>query len=206
MEPCVNKNHYSKIQISWKECWCDPVLCPNGDNEDAKEEFYNRLRNVLDKTPCKYIKILMGDTNTNVGSDNTGREEIIGMHGLGTMNKNGELFADFCTFNDLVIGGSVFPHKMMHKATLVSPDGKTENQIDRITISRKWRRSLLETCTSKERSRCGIRPPPTTRKCENKAEEIRRLSKLTTTTTIQCSQAKVKRKTTRVQLCCEEQV
>ena len=128
------------------------------------------------------------------------------MHGLGTMNKNGELFADFCTFNDLVIGGSVFPHKMMHKATLVSPDGKTENQIDRITISRKWRRSLLETCTSKERSRCGIRPPPITRKCENKAEEIRRLSKLTTTTTIQCSQAKVKRKTNRVQLCCEEQV
>ena len=59
----------------------------------------------------------MGDTNAKVGSDNTGREEIMGKHGLGTMNENGELFVDFCTFNDLVIGGSVFPHKTMHKAT-----------------------------------------------------------------------------------------
>ena len=64
----------------------------------------------------------MGDTNAKVGLDNTGREEIMGKHGFGTMNENGELFADFCTFNDLVIGGSVF--KTMHKATLVSPDGK----------------------------------------------------------------------------------
>ena len=33
----------------------------------------------------------------------------MGKHGLGTMNENGELFVDFCTFNDLVIGGSVLP-------------------------------------------------------------------------------------------------
>ena len=45
-----------------------------------------------------------------VGSDNTGREEIMGKHGLGTMNENGELFADFCTFNDLVIGGNAQSH------------------------------------------------------------------------------------------------
>ena len=67
----------------------------------------------------------------------------MGKHGLGTMNENRELFADFCTFDNLVIGGSVFPHKMMLKATWVSPDGKTENQIDHITIGRKWR-SLLD--------------------------------------------------------------
>ena len=87
--------------------------------QETKEEFYNR-QNVLDETPRRDIKILMGDTNAKVGSDNTGREEIMGQHGLGTMNENGELFADFCTFNDLVIGGSVFPHKTMHKATWVS--------------------------------------------------------------------------------------
>ena len=90
----------------------------NGENEEAKEEFY-RLQNVLGETPRRDIKILMGDTNAKVGSDNTGREEIMGKHGLGTMNENGELFADFCTFNDLVIDGSVFPHKTMHKATWV---------------------------------------------------------------------------------------
>ena len=33
------------------------------------------------------IKIIMGDINAKVGSDNTGREEIMGKHGLGTMNE-----------------------------------------------------------------------------------------------------------------------
>ena len=43
-----------------------------------------------------------------------------------------------------VIGVTVFPHKTTHKTTWVSPDGKTENQIDHLTIGRKWRRSLLD--------------------------------------------------------------
>ena len=33
------------------------------------------------------------------------------------MNENGELFADVCDMNQLVIGGSVFPHKRIHKVT-----------------------------------------------------------------------------------------
>lgn len=60
------------------------------------------------------------------------------------MNENGELFADFCSFNKLVIGGSVFPHKRLHKATWVSPDNKSENQIDLICIASKFRRSFLD--------------------------------------------------------------
>ena len=44
----------------------------------------------------------------------------------------------------LVIGGSIYPHKRIHKATWVSPDHKTENQIDHICISKKFRRSLQD--------------------------------------------------------------
>ena len=74
----------------------------------------------------------------------------MGRHGTGEQNENGELFAEFCTFNDLVIGGTLFPHKTIHKTTWTSPDGKTENQIDQITIGRKWRRSLSDV-----RVKCG---------------------------------------------------
>ena len=46
-----------------------------------------------------------------------------------------------CALNQLVIGGSIFPHKRIHKVTWIFPNHVTENQIDRICISRKFRRS-----------------------------------------------------------------
>ena len=44
----------------------------------------------------------------------------------------------------LVIGGSVFPHKRVHKATCVSPNYTVENQIEHFCISKKFRRTLLD--------------------------------------------------------------
>ena len=94
--------------------------------------------------PEKDITILMGDINAKIGPDNTGYEHVMGFHALGEMNDNGERFVDFCAMNNLVIGGSIFPHKRIHKNTWVSPDGVTENQIDHVCISRRFRRSLQD--------------------------------------------------------------
>ena len=66
------------------------------------------------------------------------------------MNENGERFADLCPLNSVVIGGSVFQHKRIHKATWVSPDLSTENQIDHVCIGRKFRRSLQDVCVKRE--------------------------------------------------------
>ena len=46
----------------------------------------------------------MGYMNAKVGNDYIGFEEIMGKTGLGKMNQNGELFANFCASYDLVIG------------------------------------------------------------------------------------------------------
>jgi hypothetical protein len=43
-----------------------------------------------------------------------------------------------------VTGGSLFPYRECHKVTWVSPDNETENQIDHLTSSRKWRSSLCD--------------------------------------------------------------
>ena len=46
--------------------------------------------------------------------------------------------------NNCIIGGTIFPHKNIHKLTWKSPDGRTINQIDHVIINKKWRRSLLD--------------------------------------------------------------
>ena len=56
---------------------------------------------------------------------------------------------DLCEFNDLLIGGTIFQHKLIHKLTWKSPDDKTESQIDHILINGKWRRSLQDVRTKR---------------------------------------------------------
>ena len=94
-----------------------------------KEYFYRQLQSVLDKMKNKDGTILMGDFNMKISSINRGFEEVMGQQGLGIVNENGKLFLSTCAINRMVIRGSTFPHKRIHKATWVSPNHKTENQI-----------------------------------------------------------------------------
>ena len=87
----------------------------------------------------KDVTILMGDFNTKISSINRGFEEVMGQQRLGIVNENGKLFLNMCVINRMVIGGSIFPHKRIHKATWVSPDHKTENKIDHVCINQKFR-------------------------------------------------------------------
>ena len=94
------------------------VYAPTNVADDiTKDCFYEQLSATLDSLPRGDISFLMGDLNAKVGSDNTGREHIMGKHGLGTLNDNGDRFAELCAKYDLVIGGTVFPHKPCHKIT-----------------------------------------------------------------------------------------
>ena len=116
----------------------------NNAEEDDKDSFYAELQSVVDKVPGRDMLILMGDMNAKVGSSNTDREREMGRHGLGDMNENGEMLADFCAVNNLVIGGTLFPHCCHHKATWILPDHQTENQIDHVIIRQCWRTSLQD--------------------------------------------------------------
>ena len=98
----------------------------------VKDDFYEQLQVVLEQVPRRYVKIVMGDMNARVGSDNTGREEVMGRHGArAEMNENGERWADFCQVNKLVIGGTLFPHKVSHED---------------MDVSRRWHREPDRPC------------------------------------------------------------
>ena len=101
----------------------------------------NQLLDIMSNLGDKNINLIMGDFNAKIGLDNQGYENVMGVHGLGVMNDNAERFVNACAINNIVIGGSVFTHKRIHKATWVSPDQVTENQIDHIGINKMFRRS-----------------------------------------------------------------
>lgn len=78
----------------------------NDANEEVKDLLWKAHRL---KAQC--LTILMGDMNAKIRSCNTGYEEVMGTHGLGDMNNNGERFPDLCAEDELVIGWSAFPQK-----------------------------------------------------------------------------------------------
>ncbi|KAK2715100.1 hypothetical protein QYM36_009927 [Artemia franciscana] len=78
------------------------------------------------------------------GADRKYCPEVLGLHGLGQINENGALLVDFALSNDLVVGGTLFEHKNVHKYTWTSPDDLTRNQIDHFLIAIRWRTSLLD--------------------------------------------------------------
>ena len=131
-------SRFSKLTII--QCYAPTEDSP----EDDKNEFYEKLQVVMSKVNKHDVLLLTGDFNAKVGSDNSGFEQHIGKHGLGTRNDNGGRFLDLAVENNLVIGGTVFRHKDIHKVTWNSPDGRTKNQIDHIAINRRWRSSLLD--------------------------------------------------------------
>ncbi|VDP39963.1 unnamed protein product [Schistosoma mattheei] len=136
------KTKKESISMNIIQCYA-----PTNDyNEDSKDQFYDRLQSIIEKSPRKDLMILVGDLNTKVGTDNTGYEDIMGRHGLGERNENGERFANLCAFNKLVIGGTIFTHKCIHKITWTSPDHTTQNQIDHIFINKTFRRTMEDSC------------------------------------------------------------
>ncbi|XP_048759375.2 craniofacial development protein 2-like [Ostrea edulis] len=116
----------------------------NDSSEESKDAFYEQIQNELDRTPQHDIKIIMGDMNAKVGSSNMHYDRAMGKHGCGYMNENGERLAEFCTTNNYVIGGTLFPHRDIHKLTWYSPNHRVKNQIDHSMINGTWRRSLLD--------------------------------------------------------------
>jgi len=90
------------------------------------------------------LKIVLGDFNAKVGRENIFKPTI----GNGSLhqnsNDNGVRIVNCATSENLVIKSIMFLHQNIHKYTWTSPDGKTDNQIDRILINRRWHLSILD--------------------------------------------------------------
>ncbi|KAL9977333.1 hypothetical protein ACROYT_G014723 [Oculina patagonica] len=118
---------------------------PIEDTEEAqKDAFYDQLQQAFQDVPSHNVLCVIGDFNARVGNDNEGCEKIMGKNGCCNINDNGHRLCDLCVENNLAIGGTLFPHREIHKMTWTSPDGKTHTQIDHVIINSKWKNSLSD--------------------------------------------------------------
>ena len=124
--------HSKQINISVVVAYA-PI---DGADDSEKDKFYRTLADTFDELPRHDLKLLLGDFNAKVTSDRYGCEVVIGGESLHSFsNDNGTRLVDFCAANQLVIGGTLFQHRDIHKGTWRSPNGLTVNQIDHICIS-----------------------------------------------------------------------
>lgn len=123
-------------------CAYAPTL---NDTDQAKEIFYEELQKVVDCVDKHDVIILMGDFNARVGSDYKVHAGIIGQHGLGRCNFNGELLLDFCARNNLVVTNTMFRHPRYLRGTWQHPRSKHWHMLDYIISSKKHQSMVMDT-------------------------------------------------------------
>ena len=88
---------------------------------------------------------LLGDFNTQVGRNRDRWYPILDKFDVGKENSNGYRLLQFCRYNNLVITNTLFAHKMAHKLTWYSRDGKTSDLIDYVIVNRRLVGSIQDT-------------------------------------------------------------
>ncbi|XP_071123040.1 craniofacial development protein 2-like [Mytilus edulis] len=97
-------SNYCKLSII--QCYA----LTNDAEDEIKDDFYEQLQTAISKVHQHDMLVIMGDLNAKVGSHNTDGEYVMGRHGCGVKNENGERSIDLCLCNKLVIGGTIFPY------------------------------------------------------------------------------------------------
>ena len=94
------------------------VYAPTMTNPDEnKEAFYNQLASVLSGIPRTDKLLLIGYFNARIGRDNDKWPLVMGNHGIGKCNSNGELLLALCSEFELIVTNTMFKQKDERKTT-----------------------------------------------------------------------------------------
>lgn len=122
------------------------VYAPTSErDEDEVDEFYNKLDQAIDQCMNHEITIVMGDMNAKVGEG--GGEEAVGPFGLGERNERGERWVDWCTERQQMMMNTWFRQHPRRLWTWKSPGDRARNQIDYVTINRRYRNAVTKVRT-----------------------------------------------------------
>jgi hypothetical protein len=108
----------SKVWIlTWRQSVLTDGLFIFPSLQILKDRFYEELEHVFDKFPKYHMKILLGDFNAKVGSEDIFKPTI-GNESLHKIsNDNGVRVVNFATSKNLTVKSTMFPHHNIHKFT-----------------------------------------------------------------------------------------
>ena len=119
-------------------------------SDEDKEKFYSELRAAIDAVPNADKLIILGDFNARVGSDWSAWDGVLGRHGVGQCNSNGQLLLELCMAYDLNITNTNFQLPLRNRTSWMHPRSKHWHLIDYILVRQKDRRDVRIT-----KSMCG---------------------------------------------------
>ena len=90
--------------------------------EAEVEQFYEDLQDLLELTPPKDVLFIIGDSNANVGSQET--PGITGKFGLRIQNETEQRLIEYYQENTLVIANTCFQQHKRRLYTWTSPVGQ----------------------------------------------------------------------------------
>ena len=127
----------------------DMPLCayaPTLPASDAfKEEFYEKLTNVIDSVPRRDKLFFLGDFSARVGRDYTSWCKVIGPHGVGREHFNGTLLLNTCTQYNLVITNTIFQQSNKYKTTWMHPRSHHWHLLDYVIVRQCDLRDVRQT-------------------------------------------------------------
>ena len=118
--------------------------------DEDKNKFYSQLRTAIDGVPRKDKLIILGDFNARVGADWPAWEGVLGRHGVGQCNSNGQLLLETCMAYNLHITNSNFQLPLRNRTSWMHPRSKHWHLIDYIIVRQEDRSDVRIT-----KSMCG---------------------------------------------------
>ena len=130
----LNKSRHATIISAYAPTLTSP--------DNAKEQFYQQLSEVLQSTPKNDKIVLLGDFNARVGKDNSSWESVLGPHGVGKVNNNGLLLLSMCAEHGLSITNTLFRMADKFKTTWMHPRSKHWHMIDYVIVRQRDKKDV----------------------------------------------------------------
>uniref|UniRef100_H3AFC1 Reverse transcriptase domain-containing protein n=1 Tax=Latimeria chalumnae TaxID=7897 RepID=H3AFC1_LATCH len=107
-----------------------PTATPNS----KKDELLFQLEQIIKNVPTRNRLAVLGDSNACVGKDWKHWGHIIGQHGTGSLNKNGQHVLEHCASCELIVSNTYFAGSNCSKITWRHPRSGHWHQLDLILI------------------------------------------------------------------------